>query len=311
MNNTLLNTSVVNAQRLKKKYGELEVVKGISFSVKEGECFGFLGPNGAGKTTTIRMIQCFTLPTDGELEVFGMSVFHHPRKIKAMMGVTPQDDLLDKDLKVKENLTVYAGYFGISKKEADRKSDDVLEFMQLRDKAREKVNNLSGGMRRRLLIARALMNNPKLLIFDEPTTGLDPQARHLIWAKIRELKDNGVTVILTTHYMEEASRLCDRLVIMDQGFFIAEGNPQDLITKFAGDEVIEIRNNSLDKKDIATHLGGCAFELEYHEGIYYIFYKKNCDVMSRLVNAGLKNFMHRPTSLEDVFLKLTGRDLRE
>lgn len=311
MSEVTINGNVVTARGLRKKYGELEVVKGITFSVEERECFGFLGPNGAGKTTTIRMIQCFTLPTEGELEVFGMSVFHFPRKIKALIGITPQDDLLDKDLKVRENLTVYAGYFGITKKEADKRADSVLEFMQLRDKAKEKVNNLSGGMRRRLLIARALMNEPKLLIFDEPTTGLDPQARHLIWAKIRELKDNGVTVILTTHYMEEASRLCDRLVIMDHGVFIAQGAPQDLIARYAGDEVIEIRSNNLDKNDIARHLRGCEFELEYHEGIYYIFYKKSCDVMNRLVNAGLKNFMHRPATLEDVFLKLTGRDLRE
>lgn len=311
MSEATINGNVVTARQLRKRYGELEVVKGITFSVEERECFGFLGPNGAGKTTTIRMIQCFTLPTEGELEVFGMSVFRFPRKIKALIGITPQDDLLDKDLKVRENLTVYAGYFGISKKEAAKRADRVLDFMQLRDKAKEKVNNLSGGMRRRLLIARALMNEPKLLIFDEPTTGLDPQARHLIWAKIRELKDNGVTVILTTHYMEEASRLCDRLVIMDHGVFIAHGAPLDLIARYAGDEVIEIRSNNLDKNDIARHLSGCEFELEYHEGIYYIFYKKSCDVMSKLVSAGLKNFMHRPATLEDVFLKLTGRDLRE
>jgi len=302
---------IVSARNLAKRYGDLEVVRGLNFDVVGGECFGFLGPNGAGKTTTIRMIQCLSEPSGGLLEVFGMDVRKYPRKIKARIGVAPQDDLLDVDLKVRENLTIYARYFGIPDIEANRRADESLEFLQLKEKSGEKVDKLSGGMRRRLLIARAMINQPQLLIFDEPTTGLDPQARHLIWAKVRDFKERGVTIILTTHYMEEASQLCDRIAIMDRGVFIAEGRPADLVQEYVGQEVVEIRTNHIDTNAIVERLHGCDYITETYADTMYIFFREGCGVMPKLVEMGLSNYIHRLATLEDVFLKLTGRELKE
>ncbi len=303
--------TVIKASGLTKFYGDLEVVKGIDFEVKKGECFGFLGPNGAGKTTTIRMIQCFTPITRGELFVLGMQPGADSRKIKGSIGVVPQEDLLDTDLKVLENLTVYANYYGIPRKTAYERAWESLKFLQLEEKAYQRVEHLSGGMKRRLLIARALINQPELLILDEPTTGLDPQARHLIWAKIRELQSKGVTMALTTHYMDEAEQLCDHLVIMNLGEIIARGKPRDLIKEYVGDEVMEIRSSDLDPATILGKLDGCRYEFEQTTDTVYLFLTRGCGVAEKVVEMGITHYVHRMATLEDVFLKLTGRELRE
>jgi len=303
--------TVIKASGLTKFYGDLEVVKGIDFEVKKGECFGFLGPNGAGKTTTIRMIHCFTSITRGELSVLGMQPGRDSRKIKSLVGVVPQEDLLDTDLKVLENLTIYANYFGIPRKAASERAWESLNFLQLAEKAHQRVEHLSGGMKRRLLIARALINQPELLMLDEPTTGLDPQARHLIWAKIRELQSRGTTMVLTTHYMEEAEQLCDRLVIMNLGEIIARGKPRDLIKKHVGDEVMEIRSADIEPDAILGKLDGCDFEYERTDDTIYLFLPKGCGVAERIVEMGITHYVHRMATLEDVFLKLTGRELIE
>jgi len=302
---------VISAHDLHKFYGELEVVRGIDLDVHRGECFGFVGPNGAGKTTTIRMIQCFTPATSGQLRVFNMDPIAEARKIKALIGVVPQDDLLDEELRVLENLTIYAGYFGIEKKLAYDRSIEALKFLQLEQKAHEKVQHLSGGMRRRLLIARALINQPRLLILDEPTTGLDPQARHLIWAKIRELRSQGVTLVLTTHYMEEAQQLCDRIVIMDNGKILTSGPPAELVVKYVGEEVVEIHTDKIKPETILERLSGCEYQTERYDNTLFIFFQKGCDVMARIVDLNISEYIHRMATLEDVFLKLTGREIRE
>ncbi len=221
----------IKGRDLHKSYDGMEAVCGIDFDVRVGECFGFLGPNGAGKTSTMKMIYGLASPTGGELKVLGLDAFKDRRSVKSILGVVPQEDNLDPDLSVVENLTVQAGYFGISKRKARKRANELLEFIRIGDRGDARVEELSGGMRHRLLIARALVARPEALILDEPTTGLDPQARHAIWAELRSLKSEGVTQILTTHYMEEAEQLCDRLVIMDYGEIIAEGSPQDLIDR--------------------------------------------------------------------------------
>ncbi len=229
-------TPLVVAESLVKRYGELAAVDGISFSIAPGEVVGFLGPNGAGKTTTIRMLSCNSPRTGGRLEVFGLDVALHPREIKGQLGVVPQDNNYDPDLSVIENLLLYARYFGIPARTARQRATELLEFVHLTDKAGEQVDELSGGMKRRLILARGLINTPRLLVLDEPTTGLDPQARRLIWERLRELRQRGVTIIITTHYMDEAEQICDRLLIMDNGKVIATGSPQSLISEHAGDE---------------------------------------------------------------------------
>ncbi len=237
---TFVMAEVVVAEKLVKNYDEFRAVDSIGFSIHQGECFGFLGPNGAGKSTTMRMIHCASPLTSGRLSVLDMDVQVEPRRIKALIGVAPQENNLDPDFSVIKNLTVYARYFNMDKAVALKRSEELLEFMQLTEKRDEMMESLSGGMKRRLIIARALINEPRILILDEPTTGLDPQARHLIWERIRELKRKGVTVILTTHYMDEAEKLCDRLVIMDKGKIVVEGTPRKLIEERVGAEVVEI-----------------------------------------------------------------------
>jgi lipooligosaccharide transport system ATP-binding protein len=223
--------SIVDAKNLVKRYDGFTAVDGISFDVKKGECFGFLGPNGAGKTTTMRMIYGFSAPTSGDLNVFGVPVTENTRAIKRRVGIAPQELSLDPDLLVLQNLLIYASYFDIPKKEARRRADELLEFFHLKEKKGEKLDHLSGGMKRRLLVARALINKPEVLVLDEPTTGLDPQSRHDMWERVRDLKKQGVTTILTTHYMEEAEELCDRIVLIDHGKIVEEGRPSDLIAK--------------------------------------------------------------------------------
>lgn len=233
----MLTQPVVTARDLVKRYNGFTAVNGISFDVKKGECFGFLGPNGAGKTTTMRMIYGFSAPTEGSLEVFGLPVARNTRAIKGRIGIAPQEISLDPDLLVLQNLLIYASYFDIPSQEAKKRADELLSFFHLLDKKNEKLDHLSGGMKRRLLVARALINRPEVLVLDEPTTGLDPQSRHMMWERVRDLKSQGVTTILTTHYMEEAEQLCDRIVLIDHGKIVEEGSPKNLMAKHGVDSL--------------------------------------------------------------------------
>src|ERR671923_281809 len=232
---------LVHARGLVKRFGALVAVDGIDFDVQRGEAFGFLGPNGAGKTSTMRMIGCVSPPTDGTLRILGLDPLTHGAEIRARLGVVPQQDTLDFELTVRENVIIYGRYFGLPRAELRRRADELLEFVQLSDRANDRVEPLSGGMKRRLTIARSLVNEPNVLLLDEPTTGLDPQARHVVWDRLYRLKRQGVTLILTTHYMDEAEQLCDRLVVMDRGKIVAEGSPRDLIERYSTREVVELR----------------------------------------------------------------------
>lgn len=304
---------VVIAKDLTKVFDGLTAVKGISFTVTRGERVGFLGPNGAGKTTTIRMIYGMSPPTSGSLYVLGLDIGRDIREIKKGLGVIPQETNLDTELSIRENLEVYANYFGIPKKVARGRIRELLKFIQLEERAETMVDTLSGGMKRRLLLARALLNNPKLLILDEPTTGLDPQARRLIWEKLRSLKEQHVTLILTTHYMDEASQLCERLIIMDEGRIIAEGEPRRLIETHVGNEVVEIRVAGSQREALAALLRPKSTYFEAQDDTF-IFFAPSGDVLMRAVkDAGFKieYVLQRRSTLEDVFLKLTGRRLRD
>ncbi len=303
-------TDIIIAEGLTKDYGDLVAVKGIDFRVKEAEVFGFLGPNGAGKTTTMRMIQCVSPKTSGELYVAGIDVSRDPRKIKLLIGVSPQEPNLDPDFTVMENLLVYARYFGIPQKEALERSERLLEFFQLGGKKDTSIDKLSGGMKRRLLLARSMLNEPRILILDEPTVGLDPQARHLIWDLIGQLKERGITIILTTHYMEEAAVLCDRIVIMDNGQILAEGSPKDLVAKYVAKNVIEVKNSAMVQSCIKDSRNGLQTEIAGDS--LHIFTNEAKETLELLVNAcGVQTTTVRESTLEDVFLKLTGRMLRE
>lgn len=300
--------TVVSAENLMKRYGDLVAVDGINFNVEQGECFGFLGPNGAGKTTTIKMIQCVSPKTYGKLEVLGMDVDLYPKEIKRNLGVVPQENNLDPDFTVYENLMVYSRYFSIPKSEAKERIEKLLKFMQLEEKRDAIIERLSGGMKRRLILARALLNEPKILILDEPTVGLDPQARHLIWDRIRSLKKEGVTTILTTHYMEEASHLCDRLVIMDYGKILVEGRPEDLVKEQIGNSILEVEANP----EVLLCLQKMELEFEVVGDTIHIFTDRPSDLMFTIMNqCRLNRTTVRSATLEDVFLKLTGRALRE
>jgi lipooligosaccharide transport system ATP-binding protein len=299
------------ARGLKKSYADFEAVKGVHFEVHRGECFGFLGPNGAGKTTTMKMIYAAAVPTSGELEVAGLNVKSAEREVKRRIGVVPQENNLDEDLKVKENLLVFGRYFDLPRKLVRRRAEELLEFVQLSDKADAKVEQLSGGMKRRLLIARALVNDPELVVLDEPTTGLDPQARHLVWDKLRQLTSEGKTLILTTHYMEEAAQLCDRLCIMESGWIIAEDTPRDLISKHVSPEVLEFRASPDALERLAPIVEDVADNLD-RIGEALLVYTSDSEAATRKVRESgieVRNILHRQASLEDVFLKLTGRRL--
>ena len=302
-------SGVIVAEDLTKRFEKLVAVDHVNFEIKQGECFGFLGPNGAGKTTIIRMINCVSPITSGKLHVLDMDVNKDFRKIKALIGVAPQEDNLDPDFSVVLNLTSYARYFGMRKPEALKKSKELLAFMQLSDKTEVKIDKISGGMKRRLIIARALLNDPKVLILDEPTTGLDPQARHLIWERVRELKKKGVTVVITTHYMDEAQQLCDRLVIMEKGKILVEGAPLALISKHVGAGVVEILY--LDEAmESSLKRNGLIFEKAGER--VYVYTDDNRKVRAMLLEEFPQaNIIIRDATLEDVFLKLTGRGLRE
>ncbi len=280
----------------------------VSFSVREGEVFGFLGPNGAGKTTTMRMIQCVSPKTSGRLEVFGMDVNTHPAEIKYLIGVVPQETNLDPDFSVQENLMVYSRYFDIPPRTALETIGSLLDFVQLSERRDTSIEKLSGGMKRRLILARALINNPRLLILDEPTVGLDPQARHLIWDRLRALRSRGNTIVLTTHYMEEAAQLCDRIVIMDQGRILELGRPQDLVQKHVGVDIVEADN----KPEVLACLGRMGAQFEVAGERVQVFTEQPREVTAALLQeCSPIEVVARPAGLEDVFLKLTGRRLKE
>jgi lipooligosaccharide transport system ATP-binding protein len=299
------------ARGLKKNYGDFEAVKGIDFEVYRGECFGFLGPNGAGKTTTMKMIYGTAIPTGGELKVAGLDVRRAEREVKRRIGVVPQENNLDEDLKVRENLLVYGRYFDLPRKLVRRRAEELLEFVQLSDKADAQVEQLSGGMKRRLLIARALVNDPDLVVLDEPTTGLDPQARHLVWNKLRELTGESKTLVLTTHYMDEAAQLCDRVCIMEGGRIISEGAPRDLISEHVSSEVLEFRARPDALKKLAAIIEDTVDSMESLGDALLVYTSDSDAVMSRVNESGIlvENILRRQASLEDVFLKLTGRRL--
>ncbi|MBL7686024.1 MAG: ATP-binding cassette domain-containing protein [Deltaproteobacteria bacterium] len=304
-------TIAIEAKNLYKKFENFTAVDHISFAIQEGECFGFLGPNGAGKTSTMKMIYCFSPISGGSLQVLGKNVCYQAKEIKREMGVVPQEDSLDPDLTVIDNLLVYANYFDIPKIEASKRADELLSFLQLEEKRNEKINNLSGGMKRRLVIARSLLNRPKILILDEPTTGLDPQARHLIWNKLRSLKKSGVTMVLTTHYMEEATQLCDRLVIMNEAKILAQGSPLELIRELVGKEVYEIRAPSQALIKLSQLISEKGFRVELQEEVLYVFIKEENPLTEELLSFVKQlDFHHRMATLEDVFLKVAGRDLK-
>jgi lipooligosaccharide transport system ATP-binding protein len=300
---------IITARSLVKKFDGLTAVDGIDFDISEGESFGFLGPNGAGKTTTMKMIYCFVAPSSGQLMVDGLDVTKSPRKVKSLLGVVPQEDSLDPDLTVYGNLITYSRYHEIPKALAAERAARLLEMTSLTEKRDVIIESLSGGMKRRLLIARGLINNPKILILDEPTTGLDPQARHLVWAKLKELKDSGITVILTTHYMEEATRICDRLVMMNNGKILDMGSPSELVKKHIGKEVLEIDyvDDPLAEKIKAT--AGDNHVIDRYGDRLYLYTDSARETASRLRHLELRAVSERKASLEDVFLKLTGRTL--
>jgi lipooligosaccharide transport system ATP-binding protein len=305
--------SAVVARALTKHFGQFEAVKGIDFGVAERQCFGFLGPNGAGKTTTMRMISCVSPPTAGTLEVLGSSVAERPRAIKARIGVVPQENNLDEEVSTIENLLIYARYFGITRRVSLPRAEELLAFVALEEKRDWPVPKLSGGMKRRLLVARALMNEPDLLILDEPTTGLDPQARHLVWEKLRSLRRQGVTLLLTTHYMDEAARLCDRLVIMDAGRILVEGSPRELVASESTSQVVEVFD---PPEAVHADLARMETAAERVERLQdrWLFYTDDGEALLSKVSSlpvDQGSVWLRGSTLEDVFLALTGRRLLE
>jgi len=305
-------TQPVVARSLVKRYGSFEAVRGIDFEVAHRECFGFLGPNGAGKTTTMKMISCSSPPSGGTLEVMGLPVTR-ARDIKRRLGVVPQENNLDEEVSVVENLVIYARYFDIPSRVSTPRATELLSFVALEDKRDWNIRLLSGGMKRRLLVARALMNEPELLVLDEPTTGLDPQARHLVWEKLRSLKHQGVTLLLTTHYMEEAAQLCDRLVIMHEGRFLVQGPPREVIARETSPYVIEVFEPDEQTAPALGSLEGLADRVERLSD-RWLFYTADGDAMMAKVRAAVPDHVPvwlRGATLEDVFLALTGRGLLE
>ena len=302
---------MIRARGLVKRFGDFTAVDGIDVDVAAGEAFGFLGPNGAGKSSTMRMIGCVSRPSGGELRILGMDPVRDGAAIRGRLGVCPQLDNLDPDLTVIENLTTYARYFGISRVEARRRATELLEFVQLTDRAGSVVEPLSGGMKRRLTIARAMINRPDLVLLDEPTTGLDPQARHLLWERLFQLKRGGATLVLTTHYMDEAEQLCDRLVVMDGGKIVAEGSPRSLIEDHSSAEVVELRFDDRPASDSAGKLAGVGDRVEALPDRVLVYAPDGDEVLAEVRRRGLvpSGALVRRSTLEDVFLRLTGRTL--
>jgi lipooligosaccharide transport system ATP-binding protein len=304
--------ALIEAHQLRKSFDDFEAVKGIDVEVRPGEVFGFLGPNGAGKSSTMRMIACVSRPSGGTLRVLGLDPAHDGRAIRSRLGVVPQEDNLDSELTVRDNLIIYGRYFGLSRAVLRPRADELLAFVQLSDRATSKVDPLSGGMKRRLTIARALVNEPELLLLDEPTTGLDPQARHLVWERLYQLKRKGVTQVLTTHYMDEAEQLCDRLVVMDEGRIVDEGGPADLIARHVTKEVVELRFADDDRARAAGPLDRCGFRVEPLADRVLVYADDGDALVAQLhelLNVHPESVLVRRSSLEDVFLKLTGRTL--
>ena len=308
-----MSEPVIVARDLVKRYGDFAAVDGISFDVAPGESFGLLGPNGAGKSTTMRMVGAVSTRTAGELSILGLDPDAFGPEIRSQLGVVPQSDNLDTELRVRENLLVYGRYFGLPSKLVAKRADELLAFAQLAEKGKAKVDSLSGGMKRRLTIARALINDPRVLLLDEPTTGLDPQARHILWDRLFRLKEQGTTLLLTTHYMDEAEQLCDRLVVVDKGRIMAEGTPAELIRRYSSREVLEVRFGSDRNSEVAERLTGIGDRMEVLPDRILVYSGNGEAELVRITEAGLHPItsLVRRSSLEDVFLRLTGRSLIE
>jgi lipooligosaccharide transport system ATP-binding protein len=305
------DAALIHARGLRKEFGELIAVDGIDFDVEKGEAFGFLGPNGAGKSSTMRMIGCVSPPTGGTLSILGLDPVTNGPEIRGRLGVVPQQDTLDNELTVRENVIIYGRYFGLSRKECRVRADRLLDFVQLSDRAKDRVEPLSGGMKRRLTIARSLVNDPEVLLLDEPTTGLDPQARHVVWAQLFRLKQQGVTLVLTTHYMDEAEQLCDRLVVMDRGEIAEEGSPLELIQRLSSRDVVELRFPGEPPAVVDERVfGGRVSRVEVLPD-RVLLYTDDGDALVPVAHEKLQpqSVLVRRSTLEDVFLRLTGRTL--
>ena len=307
---------LVHARGLLKRFGELVAVDGIDFDVERGESFGFLGPNGAGKTSTMRIIGCVSPPSGGTLSILGLDPVTNGADIRARLGVVPQQDTLDMELTVRENIIIYGRYFGLPRGDLGKRADELIDFVQLNERANDKVEPLSGGMKRRLTIARSLVNDPEVLLLDEPTTGLDPQARHTVWDRLFRLKQRGVTLILTTHYMDEAEQLCDRLVVMDKGKIAAEGSPLELIRRYSTREVVELRFRHENRPEevaaeLKSRMDGLVRRLEALPDRLLLYTDDGDAAASHVHELGLQpdSVLVRRSTLEDVFLHLTGRTL--
>jgi lipooligosaccharide transport system ATP-binding protein len=311
--NGSMTRSLVEARGLTKEFDDFTAVDSIDFDIFKGEAFGFLGPNGAGKTSTMKMITTVSPITEGKLTVFGIDPRLDGRSIRQRIGVVPQEDNLDLELTVAENLYIYGRYHDMKKSQIDPRIDELLEFAQLTERRDSRVEPLSGGMKRRLTIARALINDPDLIILDEPTTGLDPQARHLLWDRLYRLKQEGATLIITTHYMDEAEQLCDRLVVMDQGKIVAEGSPRELITRYAPREVVELRFGEGDRDDAVLKMDGLASRSEVLADRILLYTDDADATQEGLHSRGIhpEQVLVRRSTLEDVFLRLTGRGLND
>ncbi|MBL0704498.1 ABC transporter ATP-binding protein [Sinomonas cellulolyticus] len=309
--NEAARRTVISAQDLVKAYGDFHAVDGISFDVPAGESFGLLGPNGAGKSTTMRMIGGVTQRTSGRLQIMGLDPEKQGPEVRAHLGVVPQQDNLDEELRVRDNLIVYGRYFGLPMAYLQQRADELLAFAQLEEKAGAKVDSLSGGMKRRLTIARSLVNEPKILLLDEPTTGLDPQARHVLWDRLFRLKEQGVTLVLTTHYMDEAEQLCDRLIVVDKGRIMAEGSPAALIREHSSREVLEVRFGAERNAAVVGQLHGVGERIEALPDRVLVYAENGDDALEQIRSRGLHPItsLVRRASLEDVFLRLTGRSL--
>jgi len=306
-----MSAPLISARNLVKKFGDFVAVDGIDVEVRPGESFGFLGPNGAGKSSTMRMIGCVSPVTDGHLQIFGLDPARDGKRIRARMGVVPQLDQLDEQLTVEDNMIIYGRYFDLPRSVCRERAAELLDFVQLSDRAKSRIEPLSGGMKRRVSIARSLINEPDLLLLDEPTTGLDPQARHVLWDRLYRLKQQGVTLVLTTHYMDEAEQLCDRLVVMDQGKIAAEGSPRDLIERYSPREVLELRYAAGTNEDRSHDVTGIGHRQELLPDRVLIYADDGEEALAEVHRRGSRpeSALVRRSSLEDVFLRLTGRTL--
>jgi lipooligosaccharide transport system ATP-binding protein len=305
---------LIHARGLTKKFGDFTAVDGIDFELRRGEAFGFLGPNGAGKSSTMRMIGCVSPPTGGELSILGLDPVADGPAIRARLGVVPQEDTLDVELTVRENLLIYGRYFGLPRSVTAERAARLLDFVQLAERASDQVEPLSGGMKRRLTIARSLINEPEILLLDEPTTGLDPQARHVVWDRLFRLKQQGVTLVLTTHYMDEAEQLCDRLVVMDAGKIAAEGSPRELIETYSTPEVLELRFRPFEHDQAAEKVANApADRIEILADRILLYVGNGDTALAAVRGLGLEPLtsLVRRSTLEDVFLRLTGRRLED